>query len=954
MNVKLRVLSAGVLFFMGQSVIAQTKKSDTLKTEVITEVVIQGYSKTTTKPKDVTASVAISSEKFENRPNVSFLNSLQGEAAGLSINSDSGSPGSSKQDVIIRGLGSLNSSTEPLYVIDGVISNSTQFRNLNPNDIDAVNVLKDAAGAAIYGNRGANGVIVIKTKTARFGASFGVTYSGTTGISFLPETYYDISNARELLTIQKRTNIGQGAGLTDAQIAAYNIDTNWNKVIFNPSLTQSHDISVKIGGENISNFASVGYMDQVGVVATTDFKRFTFRNNILGKSTNDRFNYGANISLGYSKRHQLEEETRDGISSNVIQNPLLLGIVGLPTLAPNQFANGQTLFNTIGSSFTDGKNIYVLEDILKGTLPNEYTETTMNVNLNGTYKLTDRLSISSRLGSDYTYAQRLFAGTPQAYLSIVRADGTKTTSNPNPFGGFEQNSKQIEFNFNSVTSANYNIELGKHTIDVGAYLDYLKSHFEATTQVRNGLNPTSYAFGSGSGYVPFVVTEPTFYNPTATTSKIVAGTLGVFGTLDYDYDDKYGFSGSLRRDATYRFIDDNKWGTFWSVAGRWNIDKENFMEGSTFSMLKLRGSYGKLGNQNIGGGSIFTNANVVRDTNAIALGYNGVNSSSYFSGQIGNPFAQWEEIYQGNIGLDFVFAKNKFEGSLDVYKKTTKELYNTINLSAITGTFGINGNNGSLENKGVEASLKYHVIKKAEGSFSIFANASYNEAKIIKVVKDDETGFIRNVSGGLPYEWYVVPYLGVNQSNGNLLFEDINGNQTETPDGELDARKTGKSYQPKWIGGFGFNSSYKGFFLDATFSFQQGAYKYDNQMDFLFDPTTSNNSNVSAELLNAWTPTNTNTNIPSLTANNYTFVADSDRYLRDASFIKMKNVIFGYSISRDLLRGTGVKGAKFFVQAENMLTFTKWKGYDPEPAFGISTSVYPNMKIVSLGANIDF
>ena len=953
MNVKLRVLSAGVLFFMGQSVIAQTKKSDTLKTEVITEVVIQGYSKTTTKPKDVTASVSISAEKFENRPNVSFLNSLQGEAAGLSINSDSGSPGSSKQDVIIRGLSSLNSTSEPLYVIDGIISNTTQFRNLNPNDIEAVNVLKDAAGAAIYGNRGANGVIVIKTKNARYGSSFGVTYNGTTGISFLPETYYDIANAKELLTIQKRANNGQGAGLTDAQIASYGIDTDWKKVLFNPSLTQSHDIGIRVGGENVSNYTSIGYMDQEGVVATTDFKRFTFRNNLQGKSKNERLTFGANVALGYSKRHQLDEETRTDIAANVIQNPLLVGIVALPTLASGAYANGQALYNGIGSSFGGGNNVYVLEDVLKGTLPNLFTETSTNVNLNGSYKLTDRLTVSNRVGAEYTYSERLFARTPQSYLGIVVAANSATASNPNPYGGIEQFTKSTFLTINNVSSVSYSMDFGKHTIDVAAYLDYLKSHYNATFQGRSGLNPLSYAFGAGTGYVPFSPTEPTFYAPTATASKITAGTLGYFGTLDYDYDDKYGFNGSIRRDASYRFVGDNKWGTFYSVAGRWNIDKEDFMQGSTFSMLKLRASYGKLGNQNVTGGSIITTPNIVRDTNVVTLGYNNINGSA-FTSVIGNPQAQWEEIYQGNIGLDFTLSNRKLEGQIDVYQKTTKQLYNAINLSAVTSLYGIDGNNGSLENKGIEAALKYHVIKKPNASLSLFANASYNKASIKALVKDDETGSLRNVVGGLPFEWYMVPYLGVNQSNGNLLFQAANGSITETPDTVNDAVATGKSYQPKWLGGFGFNSTYKGFFLDATFSFQQGAYKYDNQMDFLYDPTAVGNYNVSAELLNAWTPTNTNTNIPSLTASNYTVVGNSDRYLRDASFIRMKSVVFGYSVSRDLLAGTGLKGAKFFVQAENMLTFTKWKGYDPEPAFATSTSVYPNMKIISLGANIDF
>lgn len=963
MNGKLKVLSAGVLFFIGgQLTMAQSTKkvTDTVpKTSDIEEVVVLGYSKTQTKPLNSTATVTISGERLENRPNVSFLQSMQGEVAGLSVSSTSGSPGSAKMDLIIRGVSSINSQSDPLYVIDGMISNATQFRNLNPNDIESSSVLKDAAATSIYGNRGANGVVIINTKRGRYGNRFDISYNTTIGTSFLPQTKYDMANSQELLTIQNRAGLGMGAGMTPQEIANYGINTNWRKQFFRTGITQSHDVQLSAGGQNLSNYTSVGYMQQDGIVPTTDFQRFTLRNNLMGKSKDNRFNYSANIGLGYSRRHQLEEETRGDINSNVIQNPLLGSIVGLPTLAAGTYVNGQDLLNNIGSDFANGNNVYVLEDILKGTLPNKLTETSIIANASASYKLTDDLTITNRTGIDYKYNQRIFARAPWSYLALVVAN-----SNGTEFGGVEDNVKSTDVTFSSITNLSYKKAFGDHTIEVAGYLDYMKVHYEATSLRQNGLNPLNWSFGAGTGWVPFNPATPTIYNPSNSASKITAGALAYFGTFDYDYASKYGVSGTVRRDGSYRFVGDNKWATFWSVAGRWNIDKENFMQGSNIDMLKLRASYGTNGNAQVipaayGTNPLIVGTNLVRDTNTISLGYNNVNSV-YYTGVYGNPNVQWEEITQLDLGLDYMFLNRRLEGSLDYYKKTTDALYNDINYSWIGGTNPatggniIKGNNGKLQNEGVEASLKYHLFRNSDFKLSLYANTAYNKSKIIDLLQNQTTGSIRNVVGGQLSEWYMVPYVGVNQSNGNLLFLDINGNVTETPDINRDARATGKNYLPKWIGGFGLNSSYKGFTLDVHFSYQQGAYKYDNQLDYVYDATTVDGYNVSRDLLNAWTATNTNTNVPSLFATNFAYNGNSDRFLKDASFVRLKNVVLGYKVPSEMFTNSGIRGVRVFLQAENLLTFTKWKGFDPEPTFATSTSVYPNMKTVSLGANIDF
>jgi len=969
MNVKLRVLTAGVLFFTGQAMFAQdTTRSTKEKESKIEEVVVLGYNKTQTKPKDVTSSVTVSAEKLENRPNVSFLSSLQGEAAGLSINSTSGSPGSSKIDVIIRGVGSINASTEPLYVVDGMISNSVQFRNLNPNDLESVSVLKDAAATSIYGSRGANGVIVIRTKQGKYGKRFDVSYSGTVGMSLIPKTDYNMANSKQILTLQKRVGVGAGSEMTDAQIAAYDgPDTKWNEELFDTGFTQSHDLSMMFGGENVNDYFSIGYLDQTGTVPQTDFKRFTLRNNLNGKSTNGRFTYNSNIALGYSKRHQLDQETNGNIASNVIQNPLLAAIVGLPTIESNKYKTGPDLFAAIGSDFGGGKNVWVLQDVLRGTLPNLLTETSIVTNFSASYKLTDDLTVTNRSGLDYKYNERIFARSPYSFLGIVTAFNSRNaTLNPNPFGGIESIQKTREFNFNSVTSVNYHKVINDdHTFDVGAYMDWMKVHYNSTSQQQNGLYPKTWVFGAGTGYVsPVYYDNPNagqdpivYYVPNASAGQITGSTLAYFLTLDYDYKSKYGLSGVIRRDGTYRFTGDNRWATFWSAAGRWNIDQEDFMEGSTFDMLKLRASYGIQGNQNVVAAAYGTNPllqspNLIREFDSQSLGYANTQGAYYFSGRQ-NPYLQWEEVGQANIGIDYRLWNSKIEGSIDVYNKKTDKLFSSLNVSAVTGETSLEANNGALQNRGIEVMLRYNIIKNENATVSIYGNTAYNKSKILSLVKDDNAGNVRNVTGGMLGEWYLIRYAGVNKDNGNMLFLDKDGNVTENPNTLTDQVKSDKSYLPKWNGGFGINTSYKNFFLDAHFSYQADVWRYDNQLNYVLDPTTVNNYNVSADLLNAWTPTNQNTNVPSLQATNFDQAGSSDRYLKDASFIKLKVLTLGYSLPKSMI-GDSIKSMKIFVSGENLFLFSKWKGYDPEPTFAVSTSVYPNLRTVTLGVNVDF
>jgi len=948
MNVKLRVLTAGVLFFSGQAVFAQT---DTTKnTKQIEEVVVLGYSKKSTKAKSTAASVTIDSKALENRPNVSFINSLQGNAPGISINSTSGSPGSGKINVMVRGLSSINASTDPLYVIDGLITSASQFRNLNPEDIDNISILKDAQATAIYGNRGANGVVVINTKNAKYNSGLRVTYDMLTSFSVLPKTKYNMLGAKDLLNLEHQYEVGQGGDMTQDEINAWKTDTDWNKQFFQTAMLQQHTLGITAGGKNINNYTSLGYLNTNGTFKSTDFQRFTLRNNLTGKSDNGKLTFGMQMAVGYSKRHQLDQETNDNISANIIQNPLFGSLRTPGYLEPYPFINGQDMFNQIGGAGTNYPG-WVLSDIVRGGIVNLFTETSILANANVNYKITDWLSVGNRTGMDFRESDRTFARNPTGYLSLAaRASGAQ-------YGGFEQMTNTKDLTFNSVTNITFDKKFGEHSLTVAAYLDYLKAHYLFKSNTQNGLDPFNWAFGAGTGYIPFNPATPSLYVPQVSAGKVNAGTLAVIGTLEYDYAGKYGVSATVRRDGSYRFPKENRWETFWSVGGRWNIEKESFLEGSTVvNMLKLRGSYGTTGNQNLiqpanNGNPLFVGTNIYTDLIASNTGY--MNSVGY-NAIIGNPNVKWEKVSQANIGVDFGLFRNFVEGTVDIYRKKTERLFNSITLSAVTGQYTINGNNGELENKGIEASLRFNILKNKDYSVSIFANGAYNKNKILSFEGADLSDDNVNAEGGPIGQWNLYHYAGVNPATGEQQFIGKDGQLTESPSPD-DKVLTGKSYVPKFTGGFGVNANYKGWFADVLFSYQAGGWMYDNVYSWLMDPSSlGTGANFAGDILNSWTPDNPNTNIPSITANNTGLEGSSDRFLFKTDFIRLKNITFGYNFNKDLLKNLPITGIKVFVQGENLATFTKWKGYDPEPMFAYSLGVYPNPRTISVGLNVQF
>ncbi|WP_264522338.1 SusC/RagA family TonB-linked outer membrane protein [Flavobacterium sp. N1994] len=920
----------------------------------LTEVVVQGY-REVSKKSAVTASATVNSKTIENRPNANVINTLQGQLAGVNITASSGQPGA-KSTVVIRGVGTYNGNTDPLYVIDGFPSNSDNFRSINPNDIASVDVLKDAAALSEYGSRGSNGVIVIKTRHGKFGeAKTTFRYSTTYGVSDLQTPKYTYANARQLLRIERdygsglgANNPATGAAFTDAEINAYNVQTDWVKYFFRKGTSTSNNLSIENSSKNLNAFTSVSYFNQEGVLLTTGLQRFTVRNNINGKSNNEKFKYSINTSFGYSKNNEATNLGGGAINRNYVLGAYL----SAPYISPAQYTGSQDVYDLYQA---DGTLLYTplfLIDKLH-TYSNLTEETRIDVSTEASYKLTNNFTARVRTGAQLLttrFNQAEFPISFNAFL-FAPADG---------IGGFEDINQRREFLFNNLWQLEYNKTIGKHTFNLTGSTEYNHSRLNTNNFRQRGLDPLTFVPNTGAGYVGDTSAND-FHVPTISASQLRVDLISYFASFDYDYNKKYGFVASYRRDGASRF-DKSKWGSFWSLGGRWNIEEEGFMKSlDAVKVLKLRASIGTVGNQRIVDGTIYAGVNPPAFADIYSNANNTYNGGQGYNISFGYPDLRWETTRQYNVGLDFELLKNsRIRGSIDYYNRKTIDLFIGQPVSPTSGTTSIQINSDAdVTNKGVELNLAYDLIKNSNLTLTIRGNGSYNKNTIdgIKsnngVILDGTQPTYITQNGGSLFEAYVYPYLGVNPVDGELLFEDINGNPTENPTA-ADRRATGKTAVPVYQGGFGFDLDYKGFFMSTSFTWAAQVWRFDADLQNLYDPDNIGTFNVTSDLANAWTPSNTSTNVPSNTAANRSATNDSDRFLKDASYIRLRNIQLGYKFPKRFIEKTFFTDVAVTLQGENLINFTKWQGFDPESDRTLDVYQYPTPKQITLGLDLKF
>ena len=911
---------------------------------VLEEIVVTGYS-STSKVKLATASSQVSAKNIENRPSTSIAQTLTGQVPGLFIATSSGQPGANSL-VQLRGVNSINGNTEPLFIMDGVPINEDNFRSLNQNEIESITVLKDAGATAIYGSRGANGVIVIKTKNGKKGSPLKVQYTGLFSISSLQGDRYDRMNSQQYLTYEREKGVGWGAGLnvgpsnpganvavvenpfgrplTDAEIAA-TPTTDWEKFFMRDGITQNHNLTLSSGSETMTQFTSINFTDIQGTLRQTDLSRFSFRNNITGG--NDKFTYSSNISLNYSKNDEVS-----GIGGNgVNQNPFFGAAAALPYLRPDQQPTSEELSNNFFVAFGP----FYIQDKLQ-TNTNLEEELKVIANLSGTYNFTDELSASLTMGVDYESVFDLDVADP-----ISR---NQLRFNRQAPGSSRQDSDR-RFTFNSTSSLNWAKQIDKHSFDVGAYLEYFKGHRRFFGYFVQGLNPKTFFPGDGAGFIPDNPNDD-FAADSGFASRNDAGLLSYFSIANYDYDSKYGISASVRRDASYRFASTNRWATFWSVSGRWNIDKEPWMEDSVFNSLKLRASYGTTGNQRIVDGNIFTAPDLAFNFFGTGTGYLGQNTINLT--QIGNDQLRWETVAQLNVGVDFSLFNRRLTGSVDYYRKKTTDLFQNLPISGVNGQYRLRSNTGELNNNGIDVELSYDLIKNENFNFRLNVVGNYNENYLDDL--PSETGFIEGIgrNGGPLGEYRTVRYAGVNPANGNLLFLDANDNLTESPNADTDRVWLNQNIIPDAQGSFGFDIDYKGFFFTTQFQYQIGTDLFDGDYARLVNDQNLGILQLSSDVLRAWTPDNRITDIPRYQVQNANFA--STRFLTPTDFIRLRFASLGYNVPKQYLNNTGLTNLRLFLQGENLFTITKFRGFDA--ASRVTGLQFPTPRIFSFGIEV--
>ncbi len=912
----------------GTTVINVTMNVDA---SALAEVVIQGY-RTSTKAKSSIASTTITAETIENRPNASFVQTLSGQVAGLNITTNSGQPGANST-VNLRGITSINGNTEPLFIIDGAPVDSDNFRSLNPQNIASISVLKDAGATAIYGNRGANGVVIIETKQGSYNSSLKIDATSILSFDKLPSNDYGLLNSQQQLMLERTYGNGLGTTLTDQEINQYKT-TNWLDYFFRTGVTKNNTVNLSSGSENSTQFTSLGFLENEGILKDSDLKRFSIRNNITGKSDNDKFTYGSNFSINYSTSN-----IPNSIGSGAVNRNYILGAnQSVPYRSPDDYTSGAELVQNFG--FVDTP--LLLMDRLK-TYSLEEEEVKLIGSFNAAYKITDDWEARVVMSSDYSNIITTRAEGPTSFNALLFAQTGNTTP------GFQNQQSRRVFTYNQVTSLNYEHVWGDNTLSAGAYVEYFKAHLRTFGFGEEGLDPKTFYPGDGSGFIDDNSDNDFFSNSVNADIKN-AGLFSYFAQADYDFNSTYGLAATIRRDASYRFAASNRYGTFYSISGRWNISKEAFMDGSIFNDLKLRGSYGTAGNQRISGTTYFSAPDLTQNFYATGSGYGGKNS--IFLSQIANTTLKWETVTQSDVGIDFEMFHSRVGGSVDGYIKKTTDLFQSTPVSAINGITSLNANTGTLKNTGVDLTLHYDLLRGGNDGLNLKLNfvGNYNKTELGEI--PSQTGEIDGLgrNGGKLYEYKTIRYAGVNPADGNLLFYTADGQITESPNADTDRVYINKNIYPDYTGSFGLNADYKGFFLTASFNYIIGVDRYDFDLSGYQDPTSIGQFRSNEDLLRAWTPDNRITDIPRLHATNINTYA-STRYLTDASYLRLRFASIGYSVPTSFLEKSGFTSVKVFANAENLLTFSKWRGFDPE-AQSNGSRLYPTPKIISVGVEL--
>lgn len=937
------------------------------------EVMVVAYA-TAKKYSFTGAASTVKGEEIAKLQNSSISRALEGTVSGVQASAASGQPGTDAE-VRIRGIGSINASSAPLYVVDGVPYDGS-VNSINPDDIASMTVLKDAASAALYGSRGANGVIIITTKQGQADSKPTVSLKATIGGSNRAIRDYDRVNtdqyfqlywealrnqyakdtqnytpasaatqaSKDLVTklmgdgpnpygTRYPQPVGTDGRLMDGATPLWNFD--WADAVEQQALRTELNLNVGGGGKSNQYFFSAGYLNDRGIALASGYQRFNLRSNITSQ-IKTWLRGGVNVSFAHSMQNY--PISSDSNTANVITaGRTMPGFYPIykvnadGTLVRDEQGNPIPDF---GSYRPSGSNA---NWNLPATLPLDKSE-----------RMKDE--VSGRTFLEVTFLPGLKFKTSFNFdlLNYNSLDFTNSLIGPSVAtggGSSRVNTRTFSWTWNNLAS--YDRTIGEHHFSILLGQEAYSYRFDQMTASRSKMavpNMPELIVGSqltgGSGY------------------RIDYSLVGYFTQALYDYRDRYFFSASYRRDGSSRFAPGTRWGNFWSLGASWRIDREAFMQPAAdwLSALTLKASYGAQGNDNLG--TYYASKGLYSITSNLG-------ENALVSDRLATPNLKWETNLNFNVGIDFSLWNNRVSGSFDFFQRRSKDLLYSRPLATSLGYTSVDENVGALKNTGVELALNGAVIHTRDFQWKLGVNLTHYKNVVTDLPLRDmpQSGVNKLQVGRSVYDFYVKEWAGVNPENGAPLWykdvkdaNDVVTGRTTTSDyGSASYYYVNKSSLPKVYGGFNTAFSYRGFDLSFLFAYSLGAYIMNQDVTMILHNGSSEGRAWSTEILNRWTPDNRYTDVPALATTTNNWTSTSTRFLQNNSYLRLKNVTLAYNLPKPLIAKLMLTEVQVFVQGDNLLTLHHNQGLDPEQGItGTTYFRYPAMRSITGGITLTF
>lgn len=958
--------------------------------ELLDEVIVTAFG--TAKKSSFTGSATVlKSEKIEQKQVTNVMSALIGEVPGLQI-APTTSPGSTSS-ILIRGEGSINAGTDPLIVLDGIPYDGS-WNNINPQDVESVSVLKDAASNALYGSRGANGVIIVTTKKGQAGkakvtvdAKWGVNQRSTSDYDRIDnpgeyyETYYKayynsyIYAGKSTSEAHKYANEtlfkapasgGLGYNVYTIPEGEYLIGTNgklnpnatlgrrvymngevytlypddWTEETYQNGLRQEYNVSISGGNGPSQIYGSFGYLNDEGIVAASGFERYSTRLRASYQAKSWLL-FGANVSYAYA------EYDRTSGSSGYTSSDVFTQAANVAPIYPlyARDRDGNILYDSNGKVYDWGNSVYNPYNRVVAANTCALNEISIDKNYRKSHSLTGDAFVDVSFLKDFKFT----------FKSGTSVRSYKTTNTYNPYygyyvsaGGYIYKEQEDYTTINLQQLLNWNHKYGKHNVSAMIGHEYYKENYETLSGDRNGA--VNYEGNHElNGYLNATATPASSY-------KTFYNTEGYLFRAMYDYDDRYYGSFSFRRDASSRFHPDNRWGNFWSAGAAWIISKENWFNVEWVNNLKFKISYGEQGNDAIGSYRYVDTYSINNVNNEVALSFS----------VKGNKDISWETNKNFNTGIEFDLFRNRLGGSIEYYNRMTGDMLLQFSTPSTLGYTYYWKNVGDLRNQGVEITLSGSPIRTKHIDWSLNANVTYNKQKVTYLPEENNTvptdGYRGYISGSWGYvgeglslnTWYMPKYAGVSEEGLSQWYcKTSTGEQGVTTDYNKATSYVIPIKDPVY-GGFGTSLKVYDFDISAQFTYSIGGKGYDYEYSSLMTVPVANSTGLSLhrDILDAWSLENTGSNIPRWSFGDEYTGYMSDRFLTDNTYVAFQNFQVGYTLPKQLCKKFGIEKVRVYVVGDNLCLWSKRKGYDPRISSGYGT--YSPMRTISGGINLQF